>query len=143
MALLPRRLRRSRSRDQFCSDRVILSERILCRCHLEKINAPTRYHGPLLIKSMFVLAVMVVLFFFGEPVAKLAKVGGAFLLLTRRVRPEKIYFEIDWPLLVMFGGFADVPRGASPNVMRYGVNPSSKVRAACRSAVAKPSVNRS
>jgi adenine-specific DNA-methyltransferase len=33
--------------------------------------------------------------------------------------------------------------GASPNVMRYGGNPSSKVRAACRSAVAKPSVNRS
>jgi hypothetical protein len=31
----------------------------------------------------------------------------------------------------------------SPNLMRYGGNPSSKVRAACRSAVAKPSVNRS
>ena len=35
------------------------------------------------------------------------------------------------------------PHGASPNVMRYGGNPSSKVRAACRSVVAKPSVNRS
>jgi hypothetical protein len=30
-----------------------------------------------------------------------------------------------------------------PNVMRYGGNPSSIVRAARRSAVAKPSVNRS
>ncbi len=39
---------------------------------------------------------------------------------------------------------ADLRRhGASPNVMRYGGNPSSKVWAACRSAVAKPSVNRS
>ena len=79
--------------------------------HLEKISAPTRYHGPLLIKSIFVLAVMVVLFFFGQPVAKVAIVGGAFLLLTRRVRPEKIYFEIDWPLLVMFVGLFVVVTG--------------------------------
>jgi hypothetical protein len=33
--------------------------------------------------------------------------------------------------------------GASPNVIRYGGTPSSMVRAACISAVAKPSVNRS
>jgi Na+/H+ antiporter NhaD/arsenite permease-like protein len=79
--------------------------------HLEKINAHTRYHVPLLIKSIFVLAVMVVLFFFGQPVAKVAIVGGAFLLLTRRVRPEKIYFEIDWPLLVMFVGLFVVVGG--------------------------------
>src|SRR6202022_5060532 len=43
-------------------------------------------------------------FFFGQPVAKVAIVGGAFLLLTRGVRPEKVYIEIDWPLLVMFVG---------------------------------------
>jgi Na+/H+ antiporter NhaD/arsenite permease-like protein len=89
--------------------------------HLEKISAPTRYYGPLLIKSIFVLAVMVVLFFFGQPVAKVAIVGGAFLLLTRRVRPEKIYFEIDWPLLVMFVGLFVVVGGLekvaiTPNV---------------------------
>ena len=35
------------------------------------------------------------------------------------------------------------PHDASPNVIRYGGNPSSMVRAACISAVAKPSVNRS
>jgi hypothetical protein len=40
-------------------------------------------------------------------------------------------------------GFSEVPHVASPNVMRYGGNASSKMRAACRSAVAKPSVNRS
>jgi Na+/H+ antiporter NhaD/arsenite permease-like protein len=74
------------------------------RDQFEKINAPTRYHGPLLVKSIVVLAVMVVLFFIGQPVAKVALIGGAFLLLTRRVRPEKVYIEIDWPLLVMFVG---------------------------------------
>jgi hypothetical protein len=39
-------------------------------------------------------------------------------------------------------GFSDLPHGA-PDVMRYGGNSSSMVRAACISAVAKPSVNRS
>jgi Na+/H+ antiporter NhaD/arsenite permease-like protein len=47
---------------------------------------------------------MVVLFFLGQPVAKVAIVGGSSLLLTRRVNPGKIYREIDWPLLVMFVG---------------------------------------
>jgi Na+/H+ antiporter NhaD/arsenite permease-like protein len=44
------------------------------------------------------------LFFLGQPIAKVAIVGGASLLLTRRVNPGKIYREIDWPLLVMFVG---------------------------------------
>ena len=34
-----------------------------------------------------------------------------FLLLTRRVRPEKVYIEIDWPLLVMFIGLFIVVGG--------------------------------
>ena len=76
----------------------------LTRDKLEKIEMPTHYHGPLLAKTGLVIAVVVVLFFIGQPVAKVAIVGGAFLLLTRRVRPEKIYIEIDWPLLVMFVG---------------------------------------
>ena len=54
---------------------------------------------------------MVVLFFFGQPVAKVAIVGGAYLLLTRRVKPEKVYIEIDWPLLVMFVGLFIVVAG--------------------------------
>jgi Na+/H+ antiporter NhaD/arsenite permease-like protein len=72
---------------------------------------PTWYHRPLVIKTIVVLAIMVVLFFIGQPVAKVAIVGGAFLLLTRRVKPEKIYIEIDWPLLVMFVGLFIVVAG--------------------------------
>ena len=41
------------------------------------------------------------------------------------------------------GPFSDVPHSAFFDVMRYGGNSSSKVRAACISAVAKPLVNRS
>jgi Na+/H+ antiporter NhaD/arsenite permease-like protein len=80
--------------------------------HFEKADVTTPYyHGPLLTKSIIVMAVMVVLFFFGQPVAKVAIVGGAYLLLSRRVKPEKVYIEIDWPLLVMFVGLFIVVAG--------------------------------
>lgn len=71
---------------------------------LPQIRFPARYHRPLLRKTLAVLLAMVVLFFLGHPIAKVAIVGGALLLLTRRVSPNRIYREIDWPLLVMFTG---------------------------------------
>jgi Na+/H+ antiporter NhaD/arsenite permease-like protein len=67
-------------------------------------QVPSHYHGPLVANTVIVATAMVLLFFLGQPVAKVAIVGGASLLLTRRVNPGKIYREIDWPLLVMFVG---------------------------------------
>jgi Na+/H+ antiporter NhaD/arsenite permease-like protein len=81
------------------------------RDHFDKINVSSHYHGPLLAKSLVVMALMILLFFLGEPVAKVAIVGGAYLLLTRRVKPEKVYMEIDWPLLLMFVGLFVVVGG--------------------------------
>jgi Na+/H+ antiporter NhaD/arsenite permease-like protein len=92
------------------------------RDQFDKIDISARYHGPLLAKSIVVMAVMVVLFFFGQPVAKVAIVGGAFLLLTRRVRPEKVYIEIDWPLLVMFAGLFVVIGGLEKAVITADVS---------------------
>ncbi len=77
-----------------------------------------RYHAALLIKTVLVVAIMVILFFLGQPVAKVAILGGAFLLLTRRVRPGKIYREIDWPLLIMFAGLFIVVAGLEKTVIR-------------------------
>jgi Na+/H+ antiporter NhaD/arsenite permease-like protein len=87
------------------------------RERLEKATLPTHYHGPLMAKTLLVMAAMVVLFFLGQPPAKVAIVGGAFLLLTRRVKPEKIYIEIDWPLLVMFVGLFVVVAGFEKMVL--------------------------
>src|SRR4051794_29866859 len=92
------------------------------RDQFDKIDISARYHGPLLTKSIVVLAIMIVLFFFGQPVAKVATVGGAFLLLTRRVRPEKFYIEIDWPLLVMFVGLFVVIGGLEKAVITADVS---------------------
>ncbi len=65
---------------------------------------PARYLPPVVAKSLLVLAVMVALFFTGQPVAKVAILGGAYMLFTRRIKAHKVYREIDWPLLVMFSG---------------------------------------
>jgi Na+/H+ antiporter NhaD/arsenite permease-like protein len=90
---------------------LLYREDFLTRKRLQPASMPTRYHRPLVIKTLVVLAIMVASFFIGQPVATVAIVGGAFLLLTRRVKPEKIYIEIDWPLLVMFVGLFVVVAG--------------------------------
>jgi Na+/H+ antiporter NhaD/arsenite permease-like protein len=78
---------------------------------------PPRHHRPLVVKSVLVAMGMVVLFFAGQPVAEVAIVGGALLLLTRSVKPDKIYREIDWPLLVMFVGLFIVVYGLEKTVL--------------------------
>ena len=62
-------------------------------------------------KSILASLAMIVMFFAGWPVPKVAVVAGALLLITRRVNPEKIYRRIDWGLLVMFAGLFVVIAG--------------------------------
>ena len=95
---------------------------------LEKVAMPTHHHGPLMAKTLIVMTVMIVLFFLGQPVAKVAIVGGAFLLFTRRVRPQKIYIEIDWPLLVMFVGLFVVVAGLEKMVLTPEVTAAGHLR---------------
>ena len=77
----------------------------------------TRYHGALILKAVAVTVVMMLFFFAGQPVAKVAIVGGAFLLLTRKVKSDKIYRDIDWPLLLMFVGLFVVVAGLEKAVV--------------------------
>ena len=65
----------------------------------------------LLAKSLAVTLGMVVFFFAGWPVAKVAILAGALLLITRRVHPEQIYAQVDWSLLVLFAGLFIVVAG--------------------------------
>jgi Na+/H+ antiporter NhaD/arsenite permease-like protein len=68
-------------------------------------------HVPLTIKSVLVVIAMMAAFFAGQPPAKVALIAGGFMLLTRIVRSERIYREIDWPLLLMFAGLFVVVAG--------------------------------
>lgn len=63
-----------------------------------------RINRMLMAKSLLAAAAMIALFFGGWPVARVAIFTGAVLLITRRVKPEKVYHEIDWGLLAMFAG---------------------------------------
>jgi Na+/H+ antiporter NhaD/arsenite permease-like protein len=60
-------------------------------------------HRWLRFKSLAVTLATVALFFTGLPLELIA-LGAAAVLLTVRVRPDKIYREVDWSLLVMFTG---------------------------------------
>jgi Na+/H+ antiporter NhaD/arsenite permease-like protein len=76
-----------------------------------------RVHRGLLVRSVAVTALTVALFFAGQPVAVVALVSAAVLMLDR-VRPEKVYRAIDWPLLVMFAGLFVVVHAFEVNVVR-------------------------
>src|SRR5262245_13972486 len=68
-------------------------------------------HYPLMTKTVIVVVVMMIAFLAGVPIALVAITGAAYLLLTRRVRPEKVYREIDWQLLALFVGLFVITAG--------------------------------
>jgi Na+/H+ antiporter NhaD/arsenite permease-like protein len=88
--------------------------------HRESFGAPplaVRVHRALLLKSLAAAAAMVGFFFAGVAPAKVAIIGGALLLLTRRLKPERVYREIDWALLLLFAGLFVVVAGVEKAVL--------------------------
>jgi len=71
-----------------------------------------RVNRVLVVRSLLATALVVALFFAGQPPAKAAVVVGALLLLTRRVKSARVYAEIDWSLLLMFAGLFIIVAGA-------------------------------
>ncbi len=75
-----------------------------------------RVHRVLLTKSVAVTLISIGLFFAGQPIALVALAAAGVLMLDR-VRPEKVYGSVDWPLLVMFAGLFVVVRAFEVNVV--------------------------
>jgi Na+/H+ antiporter NhaD/arsenite permease-like protein len=69
---------------------------------IEPFPIRSRVHKALLIKSLAVSLIMIILFFIGAPMSTVAIGAASFLLITRRVKPEKVYATIDWRLLILF-----------------------------------------
>jgi Na+/H+ antiporter NhaD/arsenite permease-like protein len=67
------------------------------------LRSRPRVHRGLLVKSLTVTLVAVVLFFAGQPIA-VVSLAAAGVMMLDRVRPEKVYGAVEWPLLVMFAG---------------------------------------
>jgi Na+/H+ antiporter NhaD/arsenite permease-like protein len=76
-----------------------------------------RVHRRLLIKSVAVTLATVGLFFAGQPIAVVALIAAGVLLLGR-VRPEKVFRSVDWPLLVMFAGLFVVVHAFEENILK-------------------------
>jgi Na+/H+ antiporter NhaD/arsenite permease-like protein len=77
-----------------------------------------RANRVLVVRSLIATAVVVALFFAGQPPAKAAIVVGALLLLTRRVKSARVYAEIDWSLLLMFTGLFIIVAGAERALLK-------------------------
>jgi len=68
--------------------------------HLKK----NRLLKPVLYKSLLVTGGMLVAFLLGAPLTESALVAAGLLLITRRLKPERILTAVDWDLLLMFSG---------------------------------------
>ncbi len=77
----------------------------------EKIDFEPKIYKPLLVKSTITTFGMVVLFFSGIPVTLAALIGASALLITRRLKPQRVFREIDWSLLVFFSGLFVITGG--------------------------------
>ena len=76
----------------------------------------SRAHARLQVKAVAVTVIAVALFFTGLPL-ELVALGAAAVVLLDRIKPEKIYHQVDWSLLVMFTGLFIVVHAFQVNVV--------------------------
>lgn len=83
---------------------------LTCRSEFSPTRLPTvtppraRIYRPLFRKSMVALTLLLAGFLSGMPVAVAALGAASLLLVTRRLKPERVFWELDWSLLVFFTG---------------------------------------
>ncbi len=69
-----------------------------------KSHSNVKYYKHLLHKCMISIAILAIGIAFGMPVTPVALAASAFLLITRRVNPEKVFHDVDFSILVFFSG---------------------------------------
>ena len=74
---------------------------------------PLRYRvlKPLLTKSLLITAGLLIAFLVGIPTAEATLIAAGLLLITRRIKPERILAKVDWDLLLMFSGLFILTEG--------------------------------
>jgi Na+/H+ antiporter NhaD/arsenite permease-like protein len=104
---------------------LLLTVALLALLHRTELRGDSLYprlprlhvNRVLVARSLLATAIVVALFFAGQPPAKAAIVVGALLLLTRRVKSARVYAEIDWSLLLMFAGLFIIVAGAERELL--------------------------
>ncbi len=69
-----------------------------------QLAAQPRIFKPLLIKSTIALTLMLIAFIAGAKIPLAALAAASILLVTRRIKPKRVFVELDWALLVFFSG---------------------------------------
>ncbi|WP_416336312.1 anion transporter [Calothrix sp. UHCC 0171] len=71
----------------------------------EKLNISKPFiYQPLFNKTIIITTGLLIAFAAGLPLAQSALVAASLLLITRRLKPQRILKKVDWNLLVMFSG---------------------------------------
>ena len=85
-----------------------------------------RIFRPLYNKTLIITMGLLIAFAVGLPLAESALVAASLLLITRRVKPQRILQKVDWNLLVMFSGLFILTKAAQKlNLLQpftYAVN---------------------
>jgi len=77
------------------------------RATISEPNSPViryRVFKPLLTKTLVITTGLLLAFAVGVPLGEASLTAAALLLITRRVKPQKVLRRVDWNLLVMFSG---------------------------------------
>jgi Na+/H+ antiporter NhaD/arsenite permease-like protein len=90
---------------------AVLHRRQFGRGDVAAATRPVHLHRPLAVKALVVTVAMLAAFFAGVPPALAALIAGSAMLVTRIVKSQRIYREIDGPLLLMFAGLFVVVAG--------------------------------
>lgn len=81
-----------------------VNERITATDLISGESADQNLYKPLLYKSLAAILIMIVAFILNAPVYAAAMVAAAILLTTRRIKPERVFAELDWTIIAFFGG---------------------------------------
>jgi len=68
------------------------------------VELPVRRYRPLLRKGLLATGIMLAAFMVGAPIPLAALGAASLLLITRRLKPSRVFRELDWTLLVFFSG---------------------------------------
>ena len=97
--------------------RLVYAQEFAFKGELEPHLFRGHMHGGQVLKASVTCVALAVAFFAGVAPAKAAILGGAFLLLTRQIKPHRIYRELDGPLLILFAGMFVVVAGAEKTLL--------------------------
>lgn len=95
-------------RDEFKHCRLIYQE-----------NPKMHIYKPLFIKSTTTLVLMLIAFVAGAPIPLAALGAASLLLITRRIKPQRVFIELDWSLLVFFSGLFIVTHTLQTNGLSH------------------------